>query len=257
MPCDNNTTPASSPLTTEQINAIMASLPPTKTQEPTSSHSGADAHNASILAVRGLHTTATGNDLLDLADMALLNFEIPAQLQHVSGNDADLIAAPGTDAVNATVATSAAARAPTVTFKPFYFFFYGSLQIPDVLQSVCEIEDKNSITLQKNSSIEGWKYKMWGPYPALVPAAAGDENGHVEGTLWFCEKPEHVARLCTYETDAYRMAYCNVLATAAADGTSVVIENARTFVFNQNYNLLEDGNFNVATYSKDLLSFWY
>ncbi|KAI0446055.1 hypothetical protein F4803DRAFT_547574 [Xylaria telfairii] len=234
----------------------MASLPPTKTQDPTPSHSEADAHNASILAVRGLHTEATGNDLLNLADLALLNFEIPAKIQQASGDDTGLIATTGTNTVNATTTISTTSRSPVVTFKPFYFFFYGSLQVPDVLQSVCEIEDEDSITLQKNASIQGWTYKMWGPYPALVPAAAGDKDGHVEGTLWLCEKPEHVARLCKYETEAYRMAYCNVL-TTAADGTNAVIENARTFVFNQSYNLLKDGDFSVAKYSENLMSFWY
>ncbi|KAI1754381.1 hypothetical protein F4782DRAFT_528809 [Xylaria castorea] len=249
MPCTDNTTAAGSPLTTEQgqIKIIMASLPPTKAQDPISaSHTEADAHNASILAVRGLRTTATGNELFDLADLALQNFDISTTSQPVSGNNTGAV-----DAAAAAVAGEALIPVVT-TFEPFYFFFYGSLQIPDVLRSVCEIEDdKDSITLRK-ASIDGWKYMMWGPYPALVPAT----DGHVEGTVFLCEKPEHVARLCSYETCAYRMAYCDVFVPSAEGSDLEVIKNARTFVNNQNPNELTEGHFDVARYQQDMLQFW-
>ncbi|KAI0455663.1 hypothetical protein F5B21DRAFT_523442 [Xylaria acuta] len=258
MPCDDNITAASSPPPTEQeqIKAIMASLPPTEAQDLTSApHAEADAHNTSILAVRGFRTTATGNELFNLADLALLNHEIPATLH------TDSIATQDTGAVDDAAATTTSAIAgetlPVVTtFEPFYFFFYGSLQIPDVLQGVCEIDDKDSITLRKNASINGWKYKMWGPYPALVPAAADDEEGRVGGTVWLCEKPEHVARLCNYETSAYRMAYCDVLVPSVEGSCQEIIKNARTFVNNQNSDELTEGSFDVEGYYRDLLQLW-
>ncbi|KAI8952895.1 hypothetical protein F4801DRAFT_577149 [Xylaria longipes] len=254
MPCNDNTTAVSSPLATEheRIKGIMASLPPTKAQYPT--HDNADTHNVSILTVRGLRTTATGNELFDLADLALQNFEIPATPKQISGNDTNLIATQDTGAVDGSTTASGETLSIVTTFEPFYFFFYGSLQIPDVLQSVCEIEDKDSLTLRKNASIEGWKIKMWGPYPALVPATTDDE-GTVKGMVWLCEELKHVMRLCTYESNAYRMAYCDV-STTNADGTSAeVIKNARTFVFNQNPDELADGSFDTARYYQEMLGF--
>ncbi|KAI0481488.1 hypothetical protein F4859DRAFT_421576 [Xylaria cf. heliscus] len=238
MPRDDNTI--------FSIKAIMASLPPTEAQNPISaSQAETDAHNASILNVRGLRTTATGNELFDLADLALRNSKIPTTSEHTADADA------------ATTSAVASETLPTVTtFEPFYFFFYGSLQVPNVLQGVCRIKDKNSITLRKNANIVGWKIKMWGPYPALVPAAPDDEDGHVEGVAWLCERPEYVARLCTYESKAYRMAYCNVL-VAAGDKSPKLIKNARTFVFDQDQgDTLTDGRFDIEQYCKDILGPW-
>ncbi|KAI0191132.1 hypothetical protein EV127DRAFT_480502 [Xylaria flabelliformis] len=230
----------------------MASFPPTRAQDPTStSHEEADIHNASILAVRGLHTTATGNELFDLADLALRNFEIPTTPYYTRGNRTDPMGSSDIGLSKAAAVTGEALSAITI-FEPFYFFFYGSLQILDVLQSVCEIEDENSIFLRKDASIVGWEYKMWGPFPALVPAA----EGHVEGTLWLCEKPEHVAKLSTYETSAYCMAYCDVFVPSADESYTEVIRNARTFVNNQTPDELTDGYFDVAGYYEDLVQLW-
>ncbi|KAJ2982241.1 hypothetical protein NUW58_g6486 [Xylaria curta] len=222
MSFGDNTIATSSPSSTEQdrTNTVMAALPPTEPQSPTST--AADAHNASILTVRGLHTTSTGHELHTLAYMAACDYEIPG-------------------------------HGITVTFEPFYFFFYGSLQIPNVLRRVCQIDDQNTITMIKDARIRGWKIKMWGPYPALVPAAKDHE---VQGVAWLCNKSEHVARLSTYETAAYRMAYCDV-SIPSADGEGVdVIKNARTFVSTEDPITLEDGRFDVAEYENSRLGMW-
>ncbi|KAI1109999.1 hypothetical protein F5Y14DRAFT_430561 [Nemania sp. NC0429] len=95
---------------------------------------------------------------------------------------------------------------------------------------------------------------MWGPYPALIPAIAddvdGEEAGRVHGVAWLCTKHEHVARLCMYETEAYRMAYCDVeVPSSSSDGDGVeVLKNARTFVSTLEAHELRRGAFDIEEY---------
>ncbi|KAI0097607.1 hypothetical protein GGR51DRAFT_577906 [Nemania sp. FL0031] len=234
MASNDNTSAANSP----PPNAIMTTLPPTEARLPTSTpDTEADAHNTSILAVRGIRTTATGDALYELAKKALRNEEFD---------------------VGRSRFPSTSSEEPVVTFEPFYFFFYGSLQDRSMLRQVVGIPDRglfnrlyypeddapdNTIYIQ-NASITGWKVRMWGPYPALVPA----DDGTARGLAWLCEKPEYVPRLASYESDAYRMAYCDI-SVPAADGNGVeILRNARTFVTALDDNELEDGEFNLDEY---------
>ncbi|KAI0539859.1 hypothetical protein GGR58DRAFT_203798 [Xylaria digitata] len=253
----------------EQVNAIMTALPPIESQYPKSaSDEKANAHNASILAIRGLRTTATGLELFRLAGMALCNHEIATTLRHSSGShkteyndDSNYLGKPGEDELKDWDEDFVIIGEMTVTtFESFYFFFYGSLQIREVLQRICEIPDGTSedgkggpVILHERAVIHGWKIKLWGLFPALVPAAVDDTEG-VQGMAWLCEKPEHVARLCTYETDAYRMAYCDISLPSAGGGVEV-LENARTFVSTLSDNELEDGEFSI-TECKRMLHYW-
>ncbi|TGJ78933.1 hypothetical protein E0Z10_g9833 [Xylaria hypoxylon] len=248
---------------------IMATLSPIESQYPTSaSDEKANAHNTSILAIRGLHTTATGLELSRLADRALRNHEIGTTPNHVSGSHENEYnddrnspgrldeegEGKGKDKDDNVVPAS---ELTVTTFEPFYFFFYGSLQAREVLQSICEIPDstseskeKDPIILREGASIQG-KLKMWGPYPALLPAAV---NSSVQGVAWLCEKPEYVARLCTYETSAYRMGYCDIsIFSASGDAVEEVLRNSRTFVSTLVDDELEDGTFNITEY---MTSFW-
>ncbi|KAI1191105.1 hypothetical protein F5B17DRAFT_453984 [Nemania serpens] len=277
------------PTATEQdrIDAIMAALPPVKLM--CSSDSNADAHHTSILAVCGLHTTATGDVLRTLAGLALLNTKITISPSSVHSDDAPPTTTPDTADAGA-VAThdhegsrDEGIHSPEeyddeeandygdflsmpwgieVTFEPFYFFFYGSLQVRSVLEAVCDIndtedhDDENAI-VRTNASISGWKIKMWGPYPALIPAIADadadGEEGRVSGMAWLCEKHEHVVRLCAYETNAYRIAYCDV-EVPSADGNGVeVLKNARTFVSVLPADELGTGEFDVENYRDNVL----
>ncbi|KAF2963159.1 hypothetical protein GQX73_g10418 [Xylaria multiplex] len=254
----------------EEANAILATLPPIESQYPTStSDEKANAHNTSILAIRGLRTTATGFELFRLANMALCNNEIATTLHHYSSshepehsNDSNSLGKPGEDKIEDSDEDFVIIKEITViTFEPFYFFFYGSLQIREVLQRICKIPDGESedkkngpIILHERAVIHGWKVKLWGPFPALVPAAVDDTEG-VQGMAWFCEKPEHVARLCAYETDAYRMAYCDILLPSTGDVVEV-LENARTFVSTLGDDELEDGEFNIAECKRNMIYSW-
>ncbi|KAI1426714.1 hypothetical protein F5Y12DRAFT_253242 [Xylaria sp. FL1777] len=282
MPSNTDTPATSTFSTTEQdrVSTIMATLPPIKTQDPVSAHdTEANAHNAAILAVRGLHTTATGYELAALADMALSNNDItttPAQVSSddtASAGEENSPSKPGEQDKSSGEDVGPDTKTPVITFKPFYFFFYGSLQIRSILQCVCDtpddddsstLEDNNKeddddddavVVLRERASIEGWKIKMWGPYPALIPAAP-DEKKPVHGVAWLCERPEHVAKLCMYETRAYRMAYCNIM-VPAADGDGIeTLENARTFVSTVDHDQLTDGEFSIEAYQRETMGWW-
>ncbi|KAJ8122583.1 hypothetical protein ONZ43_g1259 [Nemania bipapillata] len=293
MPHNKNTTAIRSLPFTEQgrRHTIIATLPPTKAQHPLSGPiETANAINASILAVRGVSTTATDNTLYTLAQEVLGNCEIdiaPKSFSSYNTASASTQDNIGTAAISSgdhensccmeantspckpdkdSEATCSSSETPVNTFEPFYFFFYGSLQVRNVLHRViglrsnifsrssCDMssdEPKETAPFLENASIQGWKIKMWGPYPALVPAAADEA---VQGTAWLCDKPEYVPRLCTYESDAYRMAYCDV-SVPAADGNGVeVIKNARTFVSDLDDEDLEDGEFDLEGYQKSSLA---
>ncbi|KAI1828379.1 hypothetical protein F4861DRAFT_179608 [Xylaria intraflava] len=250
MASHNNNPTASSPEPAE-IDAIPGSVPPTRPQRPESEcDEKANTHNASILAIRGLRTTATGDQLYNLANAAL-------------NNDVISTSSPtGARANNAGESPSISERrkdaeAPEITFEPFYFFFYGSLQIHRVLCSVCGLDKESPSAIRAGARLQGWKIKMWGPYPTLVPAAADDDDDgkSVAGSVWWCDKPDYVARLCQYETDAYRMAYCDV-AVPSADGSGVeVLANARTFVSTLPAEHLDEGDFDAEKCEAFMRSF--
>ncbi|KAI0506785.1 hypothetical protein F5B22DRAFT_650432 [Xylaria bambusicola] len=195
---------------------IIASLPPMDFKNPSSANDAdADAHNAAVLAVRGIQTTATGIDLYVLAGRALNNSPIGIT--------------------------------PKTPFTPFYFFFYGSLQIPEVINCVCALPE-DSLVLRTDASLKGWKVRMWGAFPALVPACEDDDP--VKGVAWLCEHPEQVARLCEYETDAYRMAYCSVTLPREDGEGDEVVEDMRTFVSTLEPDQLAPGEFDRDAYMK-------
>ncbi|KAI1397937.1 hypothetical protein F4819DRAFT_470365 [Hypoxylon fuscum] len=89
--------------------------------------------NRDILRIQGFHTQATG---ATLAALAAKDEEWPAHKEVCH----------------------------QATFEPFYFFFYGSLQDPSVLKSVCGL--KNPFIRLKPASIKDWRGKY--PPEALV-----------------------------------------------------------------------------------------
>ncbi|KAI1467084.1 uncharacterized protein F4812DRAFT_459931 [Daldinia caldariorum] len=165
--------------------------------------------NAEFVKLCGFRTNATGSELAELA-------------RKLTG---------GGSYINKSVIGH-----PSLTFEPFYFFFYGSLQAEKTLMRACRLTDPNLTLIP--ASITGWKVMMWGRYPSLIPA----EGNEVKGMCWKCEKPKHVALLRFYETDAYRMEFCKI-----TTGTGGVIENGRVFVSAVPEDLVE-GTFDLLSY---------
>ncbi|KAI0146042.1 hypothetical protein F4776DRAFT_609137 [Hypoxylon sp. NC0597] len=173
------------------------------------SRSNEDDRNREILRLYGLTSSATGSDLAKLAERA------------------------GTWHITSLDDTKA-------TFEPFYFFFYGSLQVPRILRDVCDLGGPEPE--MKGASIKDWETKIWGVYPALVPKA----GNVVKGMYWKCEKPDYVGRLCWYESGAYRMEHCTITTDEGE-----VIENGRTFVSTLDPSKLKEGTFDLERFKKE------
>lgn len=221
----------------------------------------ADAINAAVLRLRGYQTDATGLDLWGLATKAEDNalYEEPGDEESsfqaiLRGNYIDttaanagaegplgnflVLTAEGDAIFPARIGRGSGSGSNsnnnyTLVFdKPLHFFFYGSLQDPKQLSMVCRLdyafEKENDANAEvqppvlRKASIRGWRLMMWGPFPSLVP---GGPDDRVDGVVWACEKGRHVMNLCIYETDNYRLEYCDIhvedeAATATTTTTS-------------------------------------
>lgn len=126
-------------------------------------------------------------------------------------------------------------------YKPCLFFFYGTLMDPSILQSVLDLSEPP--TIQKGR-ITGFKVKMWGIYPTLVPGEAQDE---VVGTASKIDSCEQFLRLRTYETSAYDWCYCTI---ELEDGST--IDNCRTFCWagSPKSRELEEGVFDLKRWQR-------
>jgi hypothetical protein len=135
-----------------------------------------------------------------------------------------------------------AAKPSPFNLQPGYFFFYGSLMDPEVLQAVLELPDLPAV---EGARIKGYQIRMWGIYPALVSST--DSTKEIMGTFWKVINHLQVYRLCLYETDAYKTVPVSLI-TDAGD----VIEDARTFVWagEAESSDLENGTFDMERYQK-------
>ncbi|KAI1460584.1 hypothetical protein F4805DRAFT_368836 [Annulohypoxylon moriforme] len=187
---------------------------PRKEDKPDPNSEAGIKHYRDILRLRGLHTEETGEPLAELA-------------QAVDDEIVDL---------------RVTYQNPALTFEPFYFFFYGSLQHPTVLKHVTRMRERQEPVL-KPGSIKEWEMMMWSQYPALVPK----EGSEVKGMYWKCERIEDVSRLCMYETDAYRMEFCDI---TTEEGE--VIKDGRIFVSTFERGELREGSFDLKRFMRDM-----
>lgn len=130
---------------------------------------------------------------------------------------------------------------PGEPFHPSHMFFYGSLMDPEVLQAILNLPD---LPTTRPATIFGFRVKMWGIYPALVPCSSGSG---VTGTVWKVTSEAQFDRLAAYETAAYRWDECD----AVLEGGEV-LGNCRTFCWagEPDSRELEDGSFDLERYQK-------
>ncbi|KAI9770502.1 MAG: hypothetical protein M1839_003183 [Geoglossum umbratile] len=127
-----------------------------------------------------------------------------------------------------------------IPYKPSLWFFYGTLMDPEILQSVLGLPE---LPVLQKGRIHGFKIRMWGVYPTLVPC----DGCEVEGMIYKIESVLQFVRLEGYETSAYRWCFCTI---EMDDGTRV--EYGRTFRWAGDLDSkeLEDGEFDLSRYQK-------
>lgn len=131
-------------------------------------------------------------------------------------------------------------RQPDPESKPKNLFFYGSLMDPDVIRVIAETSNEPKL---HKASIHGFKLKMWGIYPTLVP---GDTGDIVHGVYWQAENDRQLGLLQRYETNRYKVATCAI----HFDEDRRVIKDGLTFVWanDPGSSELNDGEFSLEIY---------
>ena len=127
---------------------------------------------------------------------------------------------------------------PEDSFKPSYFFFYGTLQDPIRLTAILRLAHE---PLLHPARVTGYVRKRWGPYPVLLPSPtdSSDETAvaaptHIYGSAFVVEKSEDVVRLQAYETSHYKPGRCQI----ELDGGEVV--SGWTFVWDADEGILRE-----------------
>jgi gamma-glutamylcyclotransferase (GGCT)/AIG2-like uncharacterized protein YtfP len=129
-------------------------------------------------------------------------------------------------------------------WSPTVFFFYGSLMDREVLQTVLGLPVAPDVG---KGYITGFKVKMWGIYPALVPNENND-GSKVTGTFWTVDHKDSETRLSNYETRAYKTTKVTI---AESDGKATY--EGRTFCWAGDIDSpdLEDGTFDFERYQQN------
>jgi gamma-glutamylcyclotransferase (GGCT)/AIG2-like uncharacterized protein YtfP len=129
---------------------------------------------------------------------------------------------------------------PGVPFQLVHMFFYGSLMDPEVLQAILDLPEPPTT---RPATISGFRIKVWGIYPTLLPS----HSGSVTVTVWKVISEAHFDRLAAYETAAYRWDECD----AVLEGGEV-LRGCRTFCWagDPDSKELEDGSFDLEHYQK-------
>jgi gamma-glutamylcyclotransferase (GGCT)/AIG2-like uncharacterized protein YtfP len=125
-----------------------------------------------------------------------------------------------------------------ISFRPQYFFFYGSLMDPMQLRNVLYLEEP---PILQPATITGWEIKMWDKYPALV------FNHITHGMAYEVRKEEHVKYLTDYETEVYRVKGCMI---KLAGGRELP---GKTFIWNAGQELLKEGSFDLKEWQMEQL----
>jgi hypothetical protein len=118
------------------------------------------------------------------------------------------------------------------------YFFYGSLQDPDVLSDVLGLKSPPAL---RPARIVGYKVRLWGQYPAL----SSEPDGHLQGLAFEVPDEASASRLAKYETNSYRPKSC-IIEIEDTDGNGQTTKvNGYVFEFCGNPNDLSDGTFDL------------
>lgn len=128
------------------------------------------------------------------------------------------------------------------TFESIYLFFYGSLMHPTLLQTITGIPTP---PITYSASITGWKIKIWGVYPTLVPST----SGRVLGVVWQCTSQEQFDRLEQYESSKYRWVECEAVLEGGDREEKKEVVKCRTFCWagEEESEDLEEGEWDLKS----------
>ncbi|KAI0127754.1 hypothetical protein BJ170DRAFT_626646 [Xylariales sp. AK1849] len=207
-----------SPKSTKMARITSETNPSSPTNQPSTTNeanTAIDTHNLAVLNLVGYDTTLRGKDLASLT----------AQISSVTEKTCICMDEP-------------LAPYDQVTWSPFYFLFYGTLQDEETLQQTTGLSGPQVL---RPGRIEGWKSMIWaGPIPMVVPC----EGATVKGVAWEAPNPEAVFGLIGYEGSAYKMVKTRIVLD---DGE--VIEDGRVFVSNGNgEDRLTEGEFDMEAW---------
>ena len=104
----------------------------------------------------------------------------PKTTQHVTSQHRDQPSGNLVAAAKARITGLAPSTKPTTPdlqpFAPCHMFFYGSLMDPEVIETIAKLQSPAQV---RTATITGFRVKMWGIYPTLIP----DEHGKVDGVV--------------------------------------------------------------------------
>jgi len=128
-------------------------------------------------------------------------------------------------------------------YKPTYYFFYGTLTNPDILQGVLGLNTEPSL---RTARIHGYEIAEWGQYKALIGSKPGTV---VTGHAYLVRSVEEAYKLAYYETNAYALEPCNIHFTdGGADGEEEDDDptGGKTFLYAGDARALKEGRFDCA-----------
>lgn len=125
-------------------------------------------------------------------------------------------------------------------FNPQLIFFYGSRTVPCILQRVLSLCEPPTYY---RASIDSFKVKMYGVYPALVKAT---DEGIVQGLVYTVKSEDDMQKLIAYEGDAYRLTWCFARMLDPTPAVQVHVYMIRNFEYCGPPELLRDGEFNPS-----------
>ncbi|KAL8682219.1 MAG: hypothetical protein Q9186_001678 [Xanthomendoza sp. 1 TL-2023] len=102
--------------------------------------------------------------------------------------------------------------APAQNEYPVWYFFYGTLMDPEVLQGCLGIPDRPTMT---PASIQGGTLRTWGrKYKALVD---GPDEAQVNGYAFCVQSAEQEEYLRFRETEAYEVVRCRIVLSSESE----------------------------------------
>jgi hypothetical protein len=97
-------------------------------------------------------------------------------------------------------------------YEPVYFFFYGTLTKPKMLQDVLGLAAEPVL---RDAKTYGFALAHWGQYKALID---GEPGATVTGRAYMVQSAEEEHKLAHYETTAYKVAPCSMYFTDGPGG---------------------------------------